>query len=495
MLEKKQGELKFDKSFVLGQKQTAVKFRMFCKEDNVESVLAMDIVPLLNTLNVEEGWVDFSGKITTKLLVKEQNGVIGGMSYTVDVTDKFSNEMLTKDSVVVAAMEVVEQETTVEGAEVTVNLVVDTQFRLYQKMTLPLLEGGNIECRYSDVDYGKVMGQIDNTFNVSTELEIKDDIARVLSSQSNAIVRFASILNNIMTISGQVVLSLVYLPTDSDIPKCVLLPFDFTEEMEVPQDGIAMIDLITKSTKIRLEVFEDQKNSVFSVDVAILARGVIVANDKQSVVTDCYSTVSCLSMVNTTLETTLSKGLYVNEEEIADKIQINRENDWQYCGLFSPIITILKTQAKQQAVSVAGIVSGDLIFKTQQGYVSQKGEYPFERTFVVQDVDINDIVEVNAGIVALDSNNIDDFIESQFNVVFNTKVWQNKTLTFVGDVVEGDALEQSNAIEVSLAFKGDSLWNVAKNLNMSVQDVKNLNPELTDPLEEDQKLLIYHQLK
>ena len=494
MLEKKQGELRFDKSFVLGQKQTAVKFRMFCKEDNVESVLAMDIVPLLNTLNVEEGSVDFSGKITTKLLVKEQNGAIGGMSYTVDVTDKFKHEHLTNDSIVLASMEIVEQETTVEGAEVTVNLVVDTQFRLYQNLTTSFLEGGNLECFYTDVDYGKVKGQIDNVFNVATELEINDDIARVLSSQSNAILRSATITDKIMTVSGQVVVSLVYLPTDSDIHKNVLLPFDFTEEIEVSQNGIAMIELITKSTKIRLEVFEDQKNSVFSVDVSILAKGVIIVNEKQSVVTDCYSTVSDLSMVNTTLDTTLAKGFYAIEEEFSDKIQINTQSDWQYCGLFSPVLSILKTQATQGAITVSGIVSGDLIFKTQQGYLSQKAEYPFE-TSLTQEVDIGDIVEVNGGVVAVNSNQIDDFVESQFKVVFNAKVWQNKTLTFVNDVVEGEPLQDVSAIEVSLAFKGDSIWDVAKSLNMSVTDVKKLNPELTDPLEQDQKLLIYHHLK
>ena len=205
MLEKKQGELKFDKSFVLGQKQTAVKFRMFCKEDNVESVLSMDILPILDSFTIQDGGVDFFGKITTKLLVKEQNGAIGGMSYTVDVSDKFKHELLTKDSVLTATMEVVEQETTVEGAEVTVNLVVDTQFRLYQNLTTPLLEGGNIECCYANVDYGKVKGQIDNQFNVNTELEINDDIARVLSSQSNAIIRQASIDNKILTINGEAI--------------------------------------------------------------------------------------------------------------------------------------------------------------------------------------------------------------------------------------------------------------------------------------------------
>ncbi|MBR5250690.1 MAG: LysM peptidoglycan-binding domain-containing protein [Clostridia bacterium] len=494
MLEKKQGELKFDKSFVLGQKQTAVKFRMFCKEDNVESVLSMDILPILDSFTIQDGGVDFFGKITTKLLVKEQNGAIGGMSYTVDVSDKFKHELLTKDSVLTATMEVVEQETTVEGAEVTVNLVVDTQFRLYQNLTTPLLEGGNIECCYANVDYGKVKGQIDNQFNVNTELEINDDIARVLSSQSNAIIRQASIDNKILTINGQVVVGLTYLPTDSDIPKSVLLPFDFSQEIEVEQNGNPMIDLITKSTKIRLEVFEDQKNSVFSVDVAIVAKGVIVLNDTQAVVTDCYSTSSFLTTTNTTVETTLVKGFFAIEEEISDEILVDTQSDCQYCGLFSCAVTILKAQAKQGVINLSGVINGYFIFKTPQGYVSQKAEYPFE-TNLEQKVDIGDIVEAVGWVVSVDTSKSDDAIKSKFGVVFNLKVWQNKTLTFVSDFLDGEPILDTNAIEVSIAFKGDSLWDVAKNLNMSVEEVKKLNPNLTDPLEEDQKLLIYHQIK
>ena len=60
----------------------------------------------------------------------------------------------------------------------------------------------------------------------------------------------------------------------------------------------------------------------------------------------------------------------------------------------------------------------------------------------------------------------------------------------------GESLENNfGAIEVSLAFAGDNIWDVAKNLNMSLEELKILNPNLTDPLEYDQKLLVYHGIK
>ena len=49
MSELNQAGLNADKLVSLGQKQTAVKFKAFCKEDNVESVLVQELSPVVNT--------------------------------------------------------------------------------------------------------------------------------------------------------------------------------------------------------------------------------------------------------------------------------------------------------------------------------------------------------------------------------------------------------------------------------------------------------------
>ena len=39
---------------------------------------------------------------------------------------------------------------------------------------------------------------------------------------------------------------------------------------------------------------------------------------------------------------------------------------------------------------------------------------------------------------------------------------------------------------------GETLWQIAKSLRMSKEDIMAANPELVTPLEKDEKLVVYH---
>ena len=84
----------------------------------------------------------------------------------------------------------------------------------------------------------------------------------------------------------------------------------------------------------------------------------------------------------------------------------------------------------------------------------------------------------------------------KWDLFFVANVLRNRSFTFVSDLEEGENLSDNyGAIEISLAFAGDQLWDVAKNLNMSLDELTRLNPNLNDPLEVDQKLLVYHKVE
>lgn len=496
MLDKNQGILNFDKSIILGQKQSIVKFRMFCKEDNVESVLATEITPVLNALKPSDGGVEFSGKITAKVLVREQNGTIGGMSYTVDLIDEYKDIAIKSDSIMTADTSIVEYDFQVEGAEVTVNAIIDTQFRIFARDELRFLEEGNLECRFDDIVYGTAVSTVDEVFSVSSQLELKDDIARVLSSQSNVVITSATNRDKIIYIEGRVILSLVYVPTGQENPQNILMPFDFSQEIAVEEDGAPILSVVAKSTKIRLEVFEDQKNSVFTVETIVGVSGVLMVTKEQKVISDCYSTISAISTQMITMESTIPNGMYCISSKIKDEIEIATEESWEFCGLFGSNITLLNTVAKTDGIETSGLINADVIFNTPNGFISQKLEYPFAIILEQKEINLGDIVELSGVLQGVNVNLLGQKINVEWDLFFVANVLRNRSFTFVSDLEEGENLSDNyGAIEISLAFAGDQLWDVAKNLNMSLDELTRLNPNLNDPLEVDQKLLVYHKVE
>lgn len=493
MLEKTHGNLLGHKSVVLGQKQTALKFRMFCKEDNLQSVLASELSPVLNSIRTHEGEVEFTGKVTAKLLVDEQNGSIGGMSYTADISDVFSSPLIFEDSIVSANLTVVDSEMEVDGAEVTVNAVVSAEFTLFEARQIDFLEQSNLQCRMEEVRFGQVAANVDEVFSIVDEMEIKDDIARVLSTQSNVIINSAVSSEGVLTVSGEVVLNLVYIPTNQDLPKSVLLPFEFTQEVPSSGNGVALLDAKVKATKIHLEVLEEQKTSVFSVDVVTALKGVIVSNNTQSLIADCFSTTNAIATQNSSIDTTLAKGTFGKTATIEGNVEFDSEEKQEFCGVFGWAVTVLSAVAKEDGVEVSGIISGDLLFGNDK-LSAKRVELPFQETVSEIDANVGDFVEVFGAVKQAQAEFLDGAVGIEAQIALCIKLSENASATFVSDVTEGGSLEDNfGAIEVSLAFKGDSLWDIAKSLNMSVEDILKLNPQLTDPLDQDEKLLVYHR--
>lgn len=493
MLEKTHGNLLGHKSVVLGQKQTAVKFRMFCKEDNVQSVLASELSPILSSIRTHEGEIEFVGKVTAKLLVDEQNGAVGGMSYTADISDVFSSPLIFDDSIVTATLTVLDSAMEVDGAEVTVNAVVGAEFTLFEPIQKEYLEQSNLQCRTQEVRLGQVVANVDEVFSVVDEMEIKDDIARVLSTQSNVIINSAVSGDGVLTVSGEVVLNLVYIPTNQDLPKSVLLPFEFTQEVPSSGNGVALLDAIVKATKIHLEVLEEQKTSVFSVDVVTALKGVVVADNTQSLVVDCFSTTNALTTQNASIDTTLAKGVFLKTATIEGNVEFESAEKQDYYGVFGWTVTVLSATAKEDGVEVSGIISGDLLFGKDK-LNSMRVEIPFQNTVTEIGASVGDTVEVFGVVRQAQAEFLDGAIGIDAQIALSIKLSETVSATFVSDVTEGGSLEDNfGAIEVSLAFKGDRLWDIAKSLNMSVEDILKLNPQLTDPLEQDEKLLVYHR--
>ena len=54
--------------------------------------------------------------------------------------------------------------------------------------------------------------------------------------------------------------------------------------------------------------------------------------------------------------------------------------------------------------------------------------------------------------------------------------------------------ENLPAIEVFIANKGETSWNLAKSLHISTDELMETNPQITSPLEEDTRIVIYNKL-
>ena len=496
MSELNQAGLNADKLVSLGQKQTAVKFKAFCKEDNVESVLVQELSPVVNTFQAADGKVSYSGKITAKLLVEEQNGGVGGMSYTADFSDEFFAAAITENSAVLPRCDILDFSTEVDGAEVSVNAVIATDFLAVNQVNYPLFDGDGVICKRNKIPVGTVTARVDEVFSAGAELEVKADVARVLSSQSFAVIDSAEVKDKVLTVTGECVLNLSYLTTESQVPQNAYFTYEFTQEIAVEADGMPFVFADVRATKIHMEIEENAQESVFMAESLIVLRGIIVEETEREVVVDCFSPTNATNVAASTAESTVIKHMCALNSAVEEKIVTAIPSNAILSGFFGGNVSVVNAMTVEGGVDVSGVVSGNVIYTVDDTVKSEKIDLPFNTVLTCDAANVGDGVYVNASIRVADVTLDGGEATVKAELVFSVRLTSTRSSAFVSSVDIGEAENADRgAIEVCLAFKGDNLWEVAKSLKMSVEDILQLNPELTDPLDRDQKLLIYHTLQ
>ena len=54
--------------------------------------------------------------------------------------------------------------------------------------------------------------------------------------------------------------------------------------------------------------------------------------------------------------------------------------------------------------------------------------------------------------------------------------------------------QNDSAIEIYFAKTGDTIWDIAKELKVTEEQLLNQNPDLVSPLEKDEKVVLYYNL-
>ncbi len=493
MQEKKQNVFKSDLITRLGQKQTAVKFKMLSKDDNIKNVLTTDVTPLIINYQSLSGEVSYGGKVVAKLVAVEENATVAGLSYTVDFTDEYKNESITVDSVLDINLSVIDIVTEFEGTEITINAVIEADIIQFKREENSYIESGNFISKNCEVKYGATSAFVDESFAVGNEIEIKDNIAKVLLSKSDAVLNAASVSDGVLTVDGEVFLALTYLSADNNAVKNALFNFPFTQELSVNGEGTANLTVKVKTTKIHLDVLEDSKTSLFNAEVNLAVKGCITNMQTLNAITDAYSLTNETANTYCSVTSSISKGLFGSLQSVNGVVETSL-TDAVFSGTAGLNVNIIEVITLAGGITVKGTVGGMVYFTNSDQIGSEKFEIPFTLQIETPLADLLTQATVYGAVKQITVENNSGKLDIDCDVLFSVNLIQNLTESFVADVTEGDAIEDTlGAIEVCIAKKGDSIWEVAKNLRMSEEDLIKLNPDLTDPLTKDEKLVIYHQ--
>lgn len=478
----------FTKQFV-GKMQTTVNVRISAKKE-IDQVVSVGSESAIISYEATNGSASFYGKTHIKFLYDDGMGLVSS-NYNADFTADIQSELLTADSKL--TFDVVTVDTKVDTnantamlailLEIciygylpqTVNCLVDTQNLFHRKESISLLQ---------EVQTAQI------PFVVDEELTATHPIEGVLLAESGVCLYDYYYADGTLHLKGVATVRLTY--TSDGAIYTDGIPFDFEREVDVGSISCNNLQLLAsvRTTKVRLDITQEG-NKVFLADIACNLQLENTPVNTVQVVTDCYGADCDFAFATQSISTTLPLSGICAERTFSVNLPKDGDKHLQTAVNVSAVVT--KCTANVDSIIVDGIVCATAIYKGERTE-SEVIEIPFSQKIDATGLGVDCAVCANA--VVTNFSLLDaDTLTANVTLCIRANCSRNVTHLVIttAETLPFDKT-QLPALEICIAHKGETLWELAKNLHMSTQDILATNPQLTDPLTDDTRIVIFNKI-
>ncbi len=338
-------------------------------------------------------------------------------------------------------------------------------------------------------------GMSSDTLTVEDEFEVGYAVAEVLMHRES--VELKEVVGGISAVifDGEVNIALSLLPfsENSDILKEKrTVPFRFEmENVGALPTMRAYGETQIKKVAVKVVADEGKGKSTITIELVLGFTGEAVDETSVTMVEDAYSATHALSIKRDNIEYQRFVGQYTYGEKISGTTDAEAIEGGRLITALGERLNVYSAATENGRLRASGTVVADVIFRNaDNGTTVVKAETPF-------DIDTEVTGEAAIGKIALTDFNVklrNGGIEFDFAIAIDYRLYENMKTVIISEVAEGEEREvNESAITVYIPTDNDELWDVAKTLGESEENILKYNPELTFPLKAEDRVIIYRQ--
>ncbi len=476
----------------VGKIQTAQNMRISVKTDIAE-VLSVGVDNAVSSYEVSGGAVSFYGKTNVRFLYSDGTTVCG-QNFNADFSAEISDPLLDADSKLTFDIDTLEVDTETNANTATVSVLLEICAYAYVTETTPYLcESEEAFCRMESVEYLASADIFDLSAVIDEELTATRQIDTVLLAESSMAAEEYTLREGVLHLNGTACVRLTYISEGNVITDT--LPFKFDRELDaagIDTDSQLRITLIPKNTKVRLDLAEEGTNNVFTAEIAVCVRTEATKVGVCDAVCDAYKSDGDFVFERRSLTTTLPCGSAVVRRRIGASLPLTDGRTPVTAVNISAHVT--KCTSMERQAEVQGVVTATALYATAEGTKSQLLEIPFSETLPV-DYLMPQCVSRATVSVSEFSVKGSGTLQAEAELCFTVESDRDIPLTVIVSAEEQPFDKAASpAIEVCLAHKGETLWQLCKGLHMSEEDLLAANPDITNPLQSDTKIVVFNKI-
>lgn len=472
---------------------------------NVSKVLSLSVESFVQTNEVLNGVINYSGIVDTRVVIMGEDGEINTICSSCPFSSKFENSEIESGQEAFIKVKVLDYNVESIGGE-----MVKISVNLEQKgFVVGNREVGTISChdenvciKNEEIDTIEYIGNASETITVESEINLRENIKKVILTESRALVRNVDAGSGFVTISGDVISRVLYL-SENDKFESGYVYDTFKEEIElagVTRESFVEGDAVVKQDEVTTEIVQDEKGEKIGIKVPITLNVRGFNQGKATVINDLYSVKSEINLSTESFNMTQICPIEVVEGKIEGSLTLDDEHPRVDKLLFSGgnNVTITNSYIKDNEIFIEGIAKTTAVYLNDED--SSLHSVQLDVPFTISDKFNHE----EGGVLMVEAvvTDVDVVVKKGREFYYDAKIKASVSYCHdllggvISGAVEGEEYgEKDYAMEVVFAPKGKELWEVAKSAKIKEEQIVAQNPEVMFPVTEDTPIVLFYQKK
>lgn len=469
------------------------EFSLSDSTPDIEKIISTEGKVKINDTEVNEGSVTVDGTLTYNIIYRsnDEKIMVSSLSDKIQFSEEIPVESakIGMEAQANAYIDYIEAEQLSEKSylvKAVILLDVDVINKHPVNFVSSLESDGSFQAKTKNIKYTEEVTVLSEEVNINDAVELNkgsDEIAGILKAESEVFITNIDALDEKMLIEGTCKVGFLYTENNTlNTTGYVSEEFPFTHYLEVKNSNDDMLkDINIAINEMTYNIAEnyDNEKKLIEFNLPFTINASLYDTVEKNIITDCYSTECMLDLEADSINLTSLKNI-VNKT-------VKYENNFDVVsGVVKDIYTVdISPKISEKRIFddkyvIDGFLDVNLLYlngeinKIDKAYAS----LPFTASIDLKDNELNDDISsdikiTKCGAYRKGSNSV--IVNCDINVAM--KLRSNDEISVIANITEADPIDRSKM--PSLVFRvvqpGENIWDIAKNYNVSISYLKELN--------------------
>ncbi len=480
------------------KEEVKVEVKTEIATDSIERILGVSAKVLGLSSKIIESSVVTEGKVNIQICYVSD----GEIKKTECVGELKSEKEITGESFkdVRTSAITYKEDADFSGIKLTGSAVISLVHTLSAKKELVFGDyNGELSVLEETEEFFKSHGKIKSVYPIEEEFEIDIPIREVLSQSANASITAVQCGVGSVIVDGEIYLYLTLLQNGEKrviIKKEIKVPY--RAELEYPEstpENVAFSLVSVRSFKTDISVDVEENKSSVTASVILDFVSDVFASMEIPVLKDAFSTEKEVHLEREDYCYYFPLPTRNVSETLKEKMpENNLPEGCEFICAFNEKAEIALVKKTADGVLLTGVLTFTALYTGEEKIYSVKSQIPFEKELLIGDCECIK-TDVSVCVKDLTVKTLDDDKEVEACLIFTATSFKKVCGNYVKNVeFKGDKKIETSAISVYLARENETLFSLAKRLNLKPEIIKDTNKDLSFPLDKDERIVIYRKL-